>query len=179
MFEKEKKIFENSIKMYDSTLDTMEKRNAKPESISLVLEMRRQVEEQMKALENEDVVLLSSQYFKHFEPYRCNRFILDFKESGICEINVDNVYYNANNKNLLVTFRNSEDFFAPEYFEKNQYFEKVQLYLLDPVGVNKALIEFDDVQVESVIMDEFNYKSDDVLKTHVSFTFRTVTHRTL
>jgi len=179
MFEKEKKIFENSIKMYDSTLDTMEKRNAKPESISLVLEMRRQVEEQMKALENGDVVLLSSRFLKHFEPYKCNRFILDFKESGICEFNVDSVYYNTNNKNLLVTFRNSEDFFAPEYFEKNQYFEKVQLYLLDPVGVNKALIEFDEVQLDSVTMDEFNYKTDDVLKTHVSFTFKNVTHRTL
>ena len=179
MFEKEKKIFENSIKMYDETLKTMKERGANPESISLVLEMRRQVEEQMKALENGDAVLLSSQYFKHYEPYTCNRFVLNFKESGICEFNVNSVCYNTNNKNLLVTFRNSEDFFAPEYFEKNRYFEKVQLYLLNSVGVNKALIEFDGVQLESVTMDEFNYKSDDILKAHVSFTFRTVTHKTL
>ena len=179
MLEKEKKIFENSIKMYDETLKTMKERGAKPETISLVLEMRNQVEEQMKTLENEDAILLSSQYFKDYEPYRCNRFILDFKESGICEFNVNSVCYDANNKNLLVTFRNSEDFFAPEYFEKNRHFEKVQLYLLNSVGVNKALIEFDGVQLESVTMDEFNYKSDDILKTHVSFTFRTVTHKTL
>ena len=179
MFEKEKKILENSIKMYDETLKTMKERDAKPENISLVIEMRRQVEEQMKTLENGDAILLSSQYFKHYEPYRCNRFILDFKESGICEFNVNSVYYDENNKNLLVTLRNSVDFFAPEYFEKNRYFEKVELYLLNPVGVNKALIEFDGVQLESVTMDEFNYKSDDILKTYAKFTFKNVTHKTL
>ena len=179
MLEKEKKIFENTIKMYDETLKTMKERGAKPESISLVLEMRRQVEEQMKTLENGDAVLLPSQYIKHYEPYTCNRFVLDFKESGICEFNVNSVCYDANNKNLLVTFRNSEDFFAPEYFEKNRNFDKVQLYLLSPVGVNKALIEFEGVQLESVTMDEFNYKSADILKTYVSFNFKSVTHKTL
>lgn len=179
MSENEKKIFENSIKMYDETLKTMKERGANPKSISLVLEMRRQVEEEMKTFENEDAILLHSQDIKHYEPYKCNRFILDFKESDICEFYVNSVYYDANDKNLLVTFRNSADFFAPEYFEKNWYFEKVQLYILNPVGVNKALIEFDGVQLDSVTMDEFNYKSDDILKTYAKFTFENVTHKTL
>lgn len=136
-------------------------------------------ENEKKIFENEDAILLHSQDIKHYEPYKCNRFILDFKESDICEFYVDSVYYDTNDKNLLVTFRNSEDFFAPEYFEKNWYFEKVQLYILNPVGVDKALIEFDGVQLESVTMDEFNYKSDDILKTYAKFTFKNVTHKTL
>ena len=179
MFEKEKKMFENSIKMYDEMLKRMKERGAKPENISLVLEMRRQVEEQMKMLGNGDAILLTSQYIKHYEPYTCNRFILDFKESNIAPHSVNSVYYDINNKNLLVTFLNSEDFFAPEYFEKNRYFEKVQMHLLDPVGVDKALIEFDGVHLENLTMDEFNYKSDDILKTYANFTFENVMHKTL
>ena len=175
MFEEEKKIFENSIKMYDSTLDTMKKRNVKPETISFVLEMKRQVEEQLKALEKGGAILIS-QDFRSYNPYSCNRFVLDFGVDAVKDYFVDSVSYN---NFLVVTFRNSEEFFVPEYFERYRYFDKVQLFLLNPIGVKMAVIEFDDVQVESVIMDEFNYKSDDVLNTHVSFTFRTVTHRTL
>ena len=181
MLEKDKKLLENTLKMYDDTIKTMKERNAEPEVISYVIEMGHQVEEQLKALEegNLNPVLLFNHYIKHYSPYSCNRFILDFKTGDIPEYDINNVYYNENDKNLFVTFLNSEDFFAPEYFEKNKYFDKVQLFLLNPLGINKALIEFDGVQLEKINIDEFNYESNDILKAYVSFTFKSVTYKTL
>lgn len=175
MFEKEKKLLKNTVKMYDETLETMKERGANPETISFVIEMRRQVVEQLKAMEDGDAILLMHD-FKNYAPYTSNRFVLDFGVDAVKDYFVDSVSYD---KSLVVTFRNSEDFFVPEYFEGYRYFDKVQLFLLNPIGVKMAVIEFDNVQVESVITDEFNYKFDDILKTHVSFTFRTVTHKTL
>ncbi len=175
MFEKEKKLLKNTIKMYDETLETMKERGTNPETISFVIEMRRQVVEQLKAIEGGDAILLMHDS-KNYAPYTSNRFVLDFGVDAVKDYFVNSVSYD---NSLVVTFRNSEDFFVPEYFERYRYFDKVQLFLLNPIGVKMAVIEFDDVQVESVVMDEFNYKTDDVLKTRVSFTFRTVTHRTL
>ena len=175
MFEKEKKLLKNTIKMYDETLETMKERGANPETISFVIEMRRQVAEQLKAIEGGDTISLMRDS-KNYAPYTSNRFVLDFGVDAVKDYFVDSVSYDTS---LVVTFRNSEDFFVPEYFEKHRYFGKVQLFLLNPIGVKMAVIEFDGVQVESVMMDEFNYKTDDILKTRVSFTFRTVTHKTL
>ncbi len=181
MLEKDKKLLENTLKMYEGTIKIMKEGNIEPGIISYLIEMRRRVEEQLKALKDNSLkpVLLSNHYIKHYDPYSRNRFILDFKNSDIPEYDVNSVYYDENNKNLFVTFLNSEDFFAPEYFGKNKYFDKVQLFLLNPLGVKKAMIEFDGVRLKKINMDEFNYKSDGILKAHVSFTFKSVTHKTL
>jgi hypothetical protein len=181
MLEKDKKLLETTLKMYNATFKTMKERDAEPELISYVIEIRRQVEEHLKALEegNLNPISLFNHHINYYSPYSCNRFKLDFKNSDISEYDVNSVYYEENNKKLFVTFLNSEDFFVPEYFEKNKYFKKVQLFLLNPLGVEKALIEFDGVQLEKINMGEFNYETDDILKAHVSFTFKNVTHKTL
>jgi hypothetical protein len=175
MFDKQKELLKNTLKMYDETLEDMKERNAKMDTVSFVIEMRRQVEEQLKALEGgNSILLISSQ--KDYAPYTCNRFVLDFGVDEIKDYYVEQVSYYSF---LTVIFRNSEEFFAPEYFEKNKQFDEVKLYLLNPYGEKVAVIEFKDVELENVSMDEFNYKKDDVLRTFTNFTFKSITHKTL
>ena len=113
-------------------------------------------------------------------PFYCNRFILNFYEDDtISKYLVESVSYDNEGKSLTATFKNSEDFFVPEYFEKYKYFEYAQLFLVNQIGENKAMIEFKHVRVKSIIMDEFNYNVDNVLKTRVNFTFKSISHKAL
>ena len=179
MIKKIKRTLESLIKLYDNTIDSMKsmkEHNANPEAISFVLEMRQQAEEQLKNLVDKDSVLLNQRYFSEYSPYYRHRFVLDFGVDGVKDYSIVSVSYSDT---LIVTFRNSEDFFVPEYFEKNTHFDHANLYILSPFGEDKAVIEFKDLDVKSFTMDEFNYKTDRSLKTCVEFTFKSISHKTL
>ena len=80
---------------------------------------------------------------------------------------------------LSILFRNSEEFFVPEYFEKNKKFDTVKIYLLNPLGEKKAVVEFSELEVESCQTTGFSYKSDEILTTDVLFRYKKESHRTL
>ena len=45
-----KKMLENSVKMYDTTIEEMVARSASPESLSFVIQIKRDTEEQIKEI---------------------------------------------------------------------------------------------------------------------------------
>lgn len=190
--ERYKGTLETSVKMYENTIKEMIERGSDPESISFVLQMKKDAEKQLMEIKEslrsagenvtngKNILLVYNEIvdklFKSFNPYFCNRFTIDFGTNDIQDYYVEGVSYNDK---LVVTFRNSEQFFVPEYFEKNKHFDKVHVFLLSPFGEKKAEIEFCDVEVEFMSMDDFTYSANNVLKTLVCFTFKSITHRTL
>ena len=182
-----KKMLENSVKMYDTTIKEMVTNKANQESLSFIIQMRNDTQDEIKdidaALENlnknkkaEFVVAFNAlvEKFKTFNPYARNRFVVDFENAEIKDFFVESVTYSKDR--LCIRFRNSENFFVPEYFEKNKWFENVRVFLLNPFGEKKAMITFYELSVEDFVTDELTYKSDEVLGTEVVFIFKKVIH---
>lgn len=193
--ERYKCTLENSVKMYEKTLQEMIDKGSDPESISLVLQMKKDTHGQIKDIEDslrnanskiaggKNLVVayneIVDKLFKFFNPYFKHRFTIDFGTEDIKEYFVERVAYSEESKTFQVTFRNSEQFFVPEYFNKNKEFENVKLYILSPIGEKKAVIEFWAVTLGSVGMDEFNYKTDEVLMSQAVFNFKRVEYKSL
>lgn len=193
--ERYKGTLENSVKMYEKTLQEMIDKGSDPESISLVLQMKKDTQGQINDIEDllrnanskiaggKNLVVayneIVDKLFKFFNPYFKHRFTIDFGTEDIKEYFVERVAYSEESKTLQVTFRNSEQFFVPEYFNKNKEFENVKLYILSPIGEKKAVIEFWAVTLGSVGMDEFNYKTDEVLMSQAVFNFKRVEYKSL
>ena len=185
-----KKTLENSVKMYEATIKEMTARNASPETLSFVIQMKGDTEGQIKeinaALEKLDgnnktdfVVAYNEliEKMKLFNPYARNRFLVDFETDDIKDFYVESVDYREyGNNSLIVKFRNGEEFFAPAYFEEHKSFDRVRLFLLSPIGEKKAMITFYGVEVEQCMMDGFDYKDDGILGTGVYFSFKKVIH---
>lgn len=182
----------SSVEMYGNTIKQMIEKGSSPESVSFVLQMKKDAESQIEEVDvalrdaSEDVskgksVLLAyneiiDKLFKSFNPYFSNRFTVDFENDDVKDYFIESVSYDDN---LIITFRNSEEFFVPEYFEKNKHFDKINLFLLSPVGEKKGLVEFKDVEVEKLGTDELTYTSNNILKTTVIFSFKEKTHKTI
>lgn len=184
-----KKTLENSIKMYETTLEQMAEKGSSKETMSFVLQMKGDTENSLndanwllhKLEEGEKANFVIAfnelmEKMKTYSPYTRNRFVVSFGTEDIQGYYVEGVSYD---EKLIVTFRNSEQFFVPEYFEKNKHFEKVNLFLLSPIGEKKAVIEFDNAEVEWTSMDDFTYSENNILKTRVCFTFKNISHKTL
>lgn len=182
-----KKTLENSVKMYEKTIKEMTERKSSQESLSFVIQMKRDTEGQIReideALENleknnktEFIIAYNelTEKLKTFNPFMRNRFIVDFENDDIKDFFVESVNYSRDR--LCIRFRNCEGFFAPEYFEKNRSFENVRLFLLNPIGEKRAMITFYDLTVEDFITDELDYKNDSLLGTEVIFSFKKVIH---
>lgn len=110
-------------------------------------------------------------------PFKRNRFYIDFDTDEELWLSVSRVAYTDDQ--LLVSFKNFDGFFSPEFFEKNKYFDKVRLYFLNNLGEKRAVAEFDGVTVTSIVNDELNYETEEFFLTHVTFTFDFVKHKTL
>lgn len=187
--EKYKKTLESTIKMYENTISEMTENGSPANSISLVIEMKRECEEQLKQINDRiealggkiDMVVayneISEKLMAAFNPFKKNRFVVDFGVDGIQEYFIEKVSYGSGH--LSIVFRNSEEFFAPEYFKSNNYFDKICLYLLSPIGVKKTSIEFSKVKVNGVITDMLDYKDDGILTTTVMFIFDDVEYKRL
>ena len=190
-----KKILENSIKMYEKTLEQMSVKTVKPESLELVLQSKNDADEQIKCIDKtlklmendgcEDVKFVKNlpdhivanklvEKLMTFKPYAKNRFVVDFETDDIKDIYIESVRYSGDF--MVIRFRNSEDFFAPAYFERNKTFEKVRVFLLDPVGEKKAIVTFFELNVEDFTTDELDYTEDSLLGTEVTFGFKKVVH---
>ena len=184
-----KKTLENSIKMYETTLEQMTEKGSSKETMSFVLQMKGDTEHSLNDVnlllhklekgEKTNFVIAFNELMekmKTYSPYTRNRFVVSFGTEDIQGYYIEGVSYD---EKLIVTFRNSEQFFVPEYFEKNRRFDKVNLFLLSPFGEKKAMVEFSDVEVESMSMDDFTYEENDVLKTKICFSYKNITHKTL
>jgi hypothetical protein len=184
-----KKTLENSIKMYETTLEQMAEKGSSKETMSFVLQMKRDTENSLndanlllnkleKGEKTNFVIAFNElmEKMKTYSPYTRNRFVVSFGTEDIQGYYVEGVSYD---EKLIVTFRNSEQFFVPEYFEKNKHFDKVNLFLLSPLGEKKAVVEFSDVEVELMSMDDFTYEENDVLKTKICFSYKNIAHKTL
>ena len=182
-----KKTLENSLKMYERTIKEMMVRKSNQESLSPVLQMKKDTEEQIKevntVLENLEknkkvdfVVAFNklTEKLNTLNPFTRNRFVVDFENDEIKDFFVESVSYSKNS--LCIRFRNFEDFFAPEYFERNKYFDNVRVFLLSPIGEKKAMITFYGLNIEDVMTDGLDYKNDGVLGTEVMFIFKKVIH---
>lgn len=182
-----KKTLENSVKMYDTTIEEMAARSASPESLSFVIQIKRNTEKQIKeinaSLENlnnnkkADFVIAYNNLIEKmmsFNPYARNRFLADFETDVIKDFYVESASYSDDR--LSVRFRNSEAFFAPEYFEQNKQFKNARIFLLNPIGDKRAMITFYGLEVECFQTDCFNYSDDGVLCTEVVFKFKKVIH---
>ena len=182
-----KKTLENSVKMYDTTIEEMTARSASPESLSFVIQMKRDAEEQIKEINTSleslnnnkkaDFVIAYNRVIEKmmlFNPYARNRFLVDFETDVIKDFYVESASYSDDR--LSVRFRNSEAFFAPEYFEQNKQFENARIFLLSPIGEKRAMVTFYGLEVECFQTDCFNYSDDGVLCTEVVFKFKKVIH---
>lgn len=194
--ERYKSTLENTVKMYEKTIREMVEKGSDPESISVVLQMKKDTENQLteisaslrnaseKAAKGRDLVVvyneLVDKMFKAFNPFFKQRFIVDFGTDEIKDYFVESVSYTDSLDNALgITFRNSEGFFVPEYFNKKNHFDRVQVFLLNPLGEKKAVMSFYSVNVSCVSLDELNYKTDGILMSTVLFDFDHVVHETL
>ena len=186
-----KKTLENSVKMYETTLNEMIERGADKNAVSLVMKMQADTEQQIQdinnALENIDdtdakrYLPLSNhivdELFKSFKPFFKNRFVVDFGTDEIKDFYVARVDYTENYLNVV--FRDSEEFFTPKYLSKNKHFDAVKIYLLSPIGEKKTTIEFHNVRLDTMQLDGLSYEPDEnkVLTTYVVFRFDRIEYK--
>lgn len=106
--------------------------------------------------------------------YRRNRFVIDFETDGIKDYYVESASFCGDH--LLVKFRNSDVFFAPEYFSNNKRFETVRIFLLNHAGEKKAMITFYNAGVEGFQTDMLDYKDGEMLFTNIILKFKKVVY---
>lgn len=185
-----KKTLENSVKMYETTLNEMIERGADKNAVSLVMGMMTDTEQQIQdinnAIENIDdadakrYLPLSNhivdELFKSFNPFFKNRFVVDFGTDEIKDFYIARVDYTENYLNIV--FRDSEEFFTPKYLSKNKHFDTVKVYLLSPLGEKKTTIEFRNVNLETFKQDTLSYDRDEdkILTTDVVFKYDVVVY---
>jgi hypothetical protein len=177
-----KKTLEYSVKMYEATLREMIERNADKNAVSVVLEMKADIENQIREIEaslanvehREEKTLTGfnetvDKLFKGFNPYFKHRFVVDFGTNEIKDYYITKVNYT--DEYLNVVFRDSEEFFTPKYLSKNKHFDTVKVYLLSPLGEKKTTIEFRNVNLETFQQDALSYTrdEDEILTTDVVF----------
>jgi hypothetical protein len=177
-----KKMLEHSVEMYEATLKEMIERNADKNAVSVVLEMKADIENQIREIEaslanvehREEKTLTGfnetvDKLFKGFNPYFRHRFVVDFGTDDIKDYYVVRVNYS--DEYLTIVFRDSEEFFTPKYLSKNKHFDTVKVYLLSPLGEKKTTIEFRNVNLETFKQDTLSYDrdEDEILTTDVVF----------
>lgn len=184
-----KKMLEHSVEMYEATLKEMIERNADKNAVSVVLEMKGDIENQIREIEaslanvehREEKTLTGlnetvDKLFKGFNPYFRHRFVVDFGTNEIKDYYITRVNYT--DEYLNVVFRDSEEFFTPKYLSKNKHFDTVKVYLLSPLGEKKNAIEFHNVNLTTFQQDALSYRrdEDEILTTDVVFKFDCVTY---
>ena len=184
-----KKTLEHSVKMYEATLREMIERNADKNAVSVVLEMKGDIENQIREIEaslanvehREEKTLTGlnetvDKLFKGFNPYFRHRFVVDFGTNEIKDYYITRVNYT--DEYLNVVFRDSEEFFTPKYLSKNKHFDTVKVYLLSPLGEKKTTIEFRNVNLETFKQDTLSYAryEDEILTTDVIFKYDVVAY---
>ena len=184
-----KKTLEHSVKMYEATLREMIERNADKNAVSVVLEMKGDIENQIREIEaslanvehREEKTLTGlnetvDKLFKGFNPYFRHRFVVDFGTNEIKDYYITRVNYT--DEYLNVVFRDSEEFFTPKYLSKNKHFDTVKVYLLSPLGEKKTTIEFRNVNLETFKQDTLSYAryEDEILTTDVIFKYDVVVY---
>ena len=184
-----KKMLEHSVEMYEATLREMIERNADKNAVSVVLEMKADIENQIREIEaslanvehREEKTLTGfnetvDKLFKGFNPYFRHRFVVDFGTDDIKDYYVVRVNYS--DEYLTIVFRDSEEFFTPKYLSKNKHFDMVKVYLLSPLGEKKTTIEFRNVNLETFKQDTLSYDRDEdkILTTDVVFKYDVVVY---
>ena len=184
-----KKMLEHSVEMYEATLKEMIERNADKNAVSVVLEMKADIENQIREIEaslanvehREEKTLTGfnetvDKLFKGFNPYFRHRFVVDFGTDDIKDYYVVRVNYS--DEYLTIVFRDSEKFFTPKYLSKNKHFDTVNVYLLSPLGEKKTTIEFRNVNLETFQQDALSYTrdEDEILTTDVVFKYDVVVY---
>lgn len=184
-----KKVLEHSVEMYEATLREMIERNADKNAVSVVLEMKADIENQIREIEaslanvehREEKTLTGfnetvDKLFKGFNPYFRHRFVVDFGTDDIKDYYVVRVNYS--DEYLTIVFRDSEEFFTPKYLSKNKHFDMVKVYLLSPLGEKKTTIEFRNVNLETFQQDALSYTrdEDEILTTDVVFKYDVVVY---
>ena len=184
-----KKMLEHSVEMYEATLKEMIERNADKNAVSVVLEMKADIENQIREIEaslanvehREEKTLTGfnetvDKLFKGFNPYFRHRFVVDFGTDDIKDYYVVRVNYS--DEYLTIVFRDSEEFFTPKYLSKNKHFDTVKVYLLSPLGEKKTTIEFRNVNLETFQQDALSYTrdEDEILTTDVVFKYDVVVY---
>jgi hypothetical protein len=184
-----KKMLEHSVEMYEATLKEMIERNADKNAVSVVLEMKADIENQIREIEaslanvehREEKTLTGfnetvDKLFKGFNPYFRHRFVVDFGTDDIKDYYVVRVNYS--DEYLTIVIRDSEEFFTPKYLSKNKHFDTVKVYLLSPLGEKKTTIEFRNVNLETFQQDALSYTrdEDEILTTDVVFKYDVVVY---
>ena len=180
-----RKTLENSIKMYETTLNEMIERGADENAVSVVKQMKSDTEQQIRdidaTLENINKTKakayltiqnhVADELLKDFNPLFKNRFIVDFGTDEIKDFYIERVNYGENFLNVL--FRDNEEFFTPKYMSKHKHFDTVKIHLLNPLLVTKATIEFHNVRLDTLQPGTLSYKpgEDEMLTTDVIFKF--------
>ena len=188
-YERHLMLLNNSLRMYENTLDEMVSRGIEKRQISLVKDMMLETKEEFYRLKRkikslkrgEDAtfnengadfsrIVPADYMIREFEPFRRNRFIFDFRDDEITPFYVESAKIEPGI--LRVTFRDCEKFIASEYFEKKKKFDDgIKIYLLNPCGKKAAVIEFTGVVFELCDMAELTYTTSEPLTTEVVFTY--------
>lgn len=133
-----------------------------------------------KRLNPKVVEELGMRDFYKFSPFFKHRFFVEFGTNDIPYYCVSSVRYADGN--LIIKFRDSEEFFTPEYFDvhgKDFKDRNVKVFWLDQYGIKRAVAEFTGVRFMTYILEPLAYADDNPQGTEVSFRYKNVNHKRL
>lgn len=195
-FDKERKILENSLKMYEKTLAEMPEKDEKRREV--ISDMMEDVKKQIAELENasklpvdkmrdkaDEIVgkkLMESfmfgrmpEEFGVFEPLSMNRFLVEFNDEQVKPYYVEALWHDDGT--LFIKFRNNAEFFAPLYFQekgKSIKNKTLEVSILSPDGMKAYKMVFTGLTFKFVANPYFDYTSDATLLTDAMFSYKEV-----
>lgn len=175
---------ENTIKMYDNTIDEMEKRGASKEEIDIVKSAK---EEAIAAYdyvdekphdENEklphncimDMVNRTIGGFYNFVPLMSNMFIIKMGDIPIYLF--QSVSVDLGRKEIDVSIFETPTFSPCKYFSEHKEFGEMKIEFLDNVGAIQRIDLFEGLKVKAVHLDSLHYESDHALTAQIMFKYK-------
>lgn len=169
-------IKENTIKMYDNTIEEMKKMGANESEIEIVEKAKASA---IAAYDQEPISDGNDYVVKHEVDYRlipnfetnpimANLFLLHFE--NIPEYLVKSIYVGENGL-ISICFMESEEFSAVKYFTDNKKFDKLEIEYLNAVGKTIRTDKVKKLKVKKIHYGALSYESNSPIETYITFKY--------
>ncbi len=170
-------IKDNTIKMYDNTIEEMKKRGATEDEIALVEHAKEQAIIAYDNQPSEDnkcpintMITEIYPWAKDFSPLLSNLFIVRI---GDVPIHLNRLLVvNHDEKTLTLSSCETEDFSPLNYFLKNKKFDKLEVEYLNPQGKKVRTDTFKSLKAKKFFSSYLSYTHDNPLITEITFQYK-------
>lgn len=172
---------DNTIKMYDQTIEEMVKRGCPKSSIDAIEKAKTETIAAYDYCDDAETKIeysgnIPDRVFKilggmyNFTPLIANMFVVKMADIPIYLF--QSVSVDLGRKEIVISLFESPTFSTYKYFSEHKKFDEMKIEFLDNVGAVQRIDLFEGLKVKALHLDSLYYESDHALTAQITFKYK-------